>query len=777
MVRTKFHKCAGLAVALPLVAALLLAGATRPAAAHPVSWEVYYTRFAGSPNLRRTEIQFDGQRVTLGPRETVAAVEGADGLVFAPDGDLLVGGQGNRVHKVSTRGDGAHTTVGAAGQEAFHLSLDPSGQRAWTSGMPGHLVEIPLRPFSGGVAHLLSGDDRAITSIAFDERGRAFYTSGDHRGGGNFGRLDLESFSTRRILSSLPAAHAITFDAITFDAFTGDLFLFGADQIAQIDPDAPQDIKSLRVVDQQSLFDQGTADGEGHLVIARTSGHVVFIDYAVTGLVGDESNFMTAVFVDSNLDDIAPLAGLGANPTATVTPAAQSPGGAPVGPGEVADDGTNAVASEPTQPDTSPSRDSAIPWALIVLVLANLLILTLAWGIRMLLATAARARREAASAAASEPATPPVPERPSTRQREANLLQVARRAAAGLLDGTKPRELIEEILRETIAATDSSAGAVRSEANAKLGHEKFDVQVGAGTDADDTTGPKAKPLIDLSLFHDGTVLGHLTLSRASADAEKTSEAALAPLAAVLTAILEKANTPKSGRGADDAGLFGGTAKMLRQSIETLEAPNLNDDNKHASSSPDEFRRQLDSLKEIESLLARVSTITFDGTREEATDLSAIAEEVAAALRESDPERSTRITIAPNTAGLGNPGRLKVAVEGLLGAAWHATSDEDASLIEFGITDRGGRAVCYARCHGPTLRPAEPGKPARGRDRDGPLPAPELGLSLVRYALGAGEDRAWTEREGDSGPAFFFGLPGRESGPQPRTGWQLPGGAS
>ncbi|MCH8183658.1 MAG: hypothetical protein IID55_10785, partial [Proteobacteria bacterium] len=364
MVRLNLQTCARPAAALLLAPLLLLAGATLPVAAHPVSWDVYYTRFAGSDNLKRTEIRFDGERVTLGPRRTVAAVEGADGLIFAPDGDLLVGGQGDRVHKVRTDGSGEFVTVSAGGQDSFHLTLDPGGRRAWTSGMPGHLVEIPLQPFSGGIPHPLSGDDRTITSIAFDDRGIAFYTAGDHRGGGNFGILDFATFSTRRLISKIPAAHAIA-----FDPFTGDLFLFGADQIAQIDPRNPRRIKSSLDFDQESLFDQGSTDGEGHLVVARTSGHVVFIDYAASGLVGDASNFVTAAFVDSNLDDIAPLAGLGANPTTATSsaiqagPPAQSAPGPPDEPEAAAGEESGEAMEEPTEPGAGEAPDSAITWA------------------------------------------------------------------------------------------------------------------------------------------------------------------------------------------------------------------------------------------------------------------------------------------------------------------------------------------------------------------------------------------------------------------------------
>ncbi|MCH8188020.1 MAG: HAMP domain-containing histidine kinase [Proteobacteria bacterium] len=649
--------------------------------------------------------------------------------------------------------------------------------------MPGHLVEIPLQPFSGGIPHPLSGDDRTITSIAFDDRGIAFYTAGDHRGGGNFGILDFATFSTRRLISKIPAAHAIA-----FDPFTGDLFLFGADQIAQIDPRNPRRIKSSLDFDQESLFDQGSTDGEGHLVVARTSGHVVFIDYAASGLVGDASNFVTAAFVDSNLDDIAPLAGLGANPTTATSsaiqagPPAQSAPGPPDEPEAAAGEESGEAMEEPTEPGAGEGPDSAISWALAAFALAILLVLTLAWGARMLLATWRRARH-AARAPNPEPASPPPEERVSARQRDANLLQVARRGFAGLLDGTEPQGLVEALVRDAVAITGSAAGSVRTGGPARPGRPITDVQVGAGGDADDPAGATAASGIDLPLQRDGAVLGHLTLSRDSVEGDEIAEAALAPLAAVLTAILERAAAPQSGQGADDARLLGATAKMLGQNIEVLESLDRGEDSPHSSgrkatASPDDFRRQLDSLKEIESLLARLSSATFDDAGEESVDLGPIAEEVSSALRGRDPGRSTRITIAPGALAVGNPARLRAAVEGLLSAAWRVNRGGEPTNIEFGVTDRGGRAVCFARCRGAGPRTAEPGhSPAPSpapSDGKGARPAPDIGLALVRYALGGRNTRIWTENGEGEGAAFFFALPGRDTSEQPRTGWRTPG---
>ena len=244
-------------------------------AADAVAGELTYTRFRGAPNLKKVNFRFDGATLRFESRTAIATLEGADGLIFAPDGDLIVGGQGDRVHKVKADGSGAHVTHDAGGHESFHLALDPRGRRAWTSGMPGALVEVPLAPFAPGIVRGLRGDDKAITAIAFDDRGAAYYTASGFRGRGNFGAIDLETFTTRRLMEGIVAAHAIT-----FDTYSGDLLLFGGDEIVQIAPSAPRVIKSSRRFALTGHFDQGTSDGRGHLFVAHNTGRVVFIDYA-----------------------------------------------------------------------------------------------------------------------------------------------------------------------------------------------------------------------------------------------------------------------------------------------------------------------------------------------------------------------------------------------------------------------------------------------------------------------------------------------------------------
>ncbi len=295
-----------------LVFAFGFLGKGDQAGAVATSGTLYYTTFAGGPNVNKVPFSYNGSSsFTLGASSNIASTPGADGIIFAPDGDLLVGGQGNAVYKVNPT-TGAFTGVNAGGTSAFHIMLDPNKTQAWTSGIPGTPATIPLSPFSNGTAHPLTnaaGAPAYIDTIAWDKSGDAFYTSSGSSGFGTFGKINLTTFIVTPEITGLPAAHGMS-----FDPFSGNLILYGDDHISQIDPSNPTVLKSDFTNPFGVTFDQGTVDGKGDIFAATNNGFLVFMDYSGSGLVGSGSNFVASPFLASALDDVAPLAGPGTNP-------------------------------------------------------------------------------------------------------------------------------------------------------------------------------------------------------------------------------------------------------------------------------------------------------------------------------------------------------------------------------------------------------------------------------------------------------------------------------
>jgi len=297
-------------VASGLLVGLSLGCFTSDIHADAILGEFYYTVFSGQPNVKKRTFTYDGgTNLTISGPTVIATTNGADGIVFAADGDLLVGGQGDRIHKVDPGTGTVQTrTAGGIAGGSFHVTLDPSGTKAWTAGIPGQLAEVPVSPtFSNGIAHTLSGDDTQITSIAFDNSGQAYYTSSGSGGVGSVGKINLTTFVTQRFLSNVAAAHGMA-----FDSFTGDLMIFGDSHISQIDT------TTMAIVSDRAFtgvtFDQGAVDAKGHAFVADNNGSMLFVDYKNSGFIGSASNFTSLQFLEANLDDIAPLSGPGANP-------------------------------------------------------------------------------------------------------------------------------------------------------------------------------------------------------------------------------------------------------------------------------------------------------------------------------------------------------------------------------------------------------------------------------------------------------------------------------
>jgi len=296
-----------IALVLAALVPLLVGGCGGPGCGGQISaGDLYFTRFGGTPNVEKVHFNYSNGKFSLDKPKEVATLNGVDGAVFAPDGDLLVGGQGNVVHKLNVS-NGKSKDV-KANAVAYHLSMDPSGKKAWATGIPGPLAEIPLSPFSDGIPHALTGDDAQITSIAFDAAGHAYYTSSGSGGGGSVGVIDLKAFRTTRKLENVPAAHGMV-----FDRFTGDLLLFGSNHVTQVDPRSMKVVSDLEIKAGVTL-DQGTVDGNGYVFVASNQGQIVFVDYSGSKKIGASGNTVTVQFVAPNLDDVAPLSGVGAAP-------------------------------------------------------------------------------------------------------------------------------------------------------------------------------------------------------------------------------------------------------------------------------------------------------------------------------------------------------------------------------------------------------------------------------------------------------------------------------
>jgi hypothetical protein len=309
-----------LAVGIPLLTPTV-------ASADSVTGTLYYTTFNGT--AWKVDYTYNGVTFTLGASTSLASPGGADGILFAPDGNLIVAGQNtDNLHEITITG--APVTTVNSGTGAYHMALSGSGPNAtlytlWNGSGSGGSTSIAAVTLSGG--GLSSGGTgytvscAAGASCSTDVRGLVFdpnnstwyYGTAPDNGTGDFGTVAFNDAAHTAVLTPLltgEEAHGLTYDPLTHDI----IFSEGG-TVDQFDPTTGTVVSTIFLPGNE--FDQSAVDGNGHLFVASNSGNLLFVDYDATGLIGS-STFSAAPFLARMLDDVAPLSGAGSTDPAPV---------------------------------------------------------------------------------------------------------------------------------------------------------------------------------------------------------------------------------------------------------------------------------------------------------------------------------------------------------------------------------------------------------------------------------------------------------------------------
>ena len=258
--------------------------------ADTVSGTLFFTTFAGGENVHSVTYNFDGTAFTLGSVNNVAATAGADGLLFAPNGNLIVAGQGLNLTEVTTGGTIVKTVN--PGNPAFHLALNSNTSNAllysmWNGGggaqiaaaqLSGGGLSGPGTPYSVSCATGHAGCSTDVRGVSFDPTNNTWYygTAGDGASG-DFGTVVFDD--TAHTATLTPILFGVFAHGLTFDPFTDDIFFSSAGVISQFDPTSNSIVGNVFGIGN---FDQSSADGKGHLFVASNGGGLEFIDFSAT---------------------------------------------------------------------------------------------------------------------------------------------------------------------------------------------------------------------------------------------------------------------------------------------------------------------------------------------------------------------------------------------------------------------------------------------------------------------------------------------------------------
>ncbi|OPZ87476.1 MAG: Phytochrome-like protein cph1 [bacterium ADurb.Bin429] len=140
------------------------------------------------------------------------------------------------------------------------------------------------------------------------------------------------------------------------------------------------------------------------------------------------------------------------------------------------------------------------------------------------------------------------------------------------------------------------------------------------------------------------------------------------------------------------------------------------------------------------------------------DVSALAAEVLAELRQAEPERAVTVIIAPEMTAVGDANLLRIVLENLLGNAWKFTGGRADARIEMGTLEEAGQTVYYIRDNGAGFDMAFADKlftPFQRLHSEEEFSGTGIGLAIVQRIIARHGGRVWAEGAEGKGATFYF----------------------
>lgn len=159
-------------------------------------------------------------------------------------------------------------------------------------------------------------------------------------------------------------------------------------------------------------------------------------------------------------------------------------------------------------------------------------------------------------------------------------------------------------------------------------------------------------------------------------------------------------------------------------------------------------------------LLELSRVSRSKLVKETVNLSALAADIAATLRENDPGRFARFEITPGLKARGDKILLGQVLENLLGNAWKYSARKSEAQLSFGVTRVGQNRVFYVKDNGAGFDMAYRDKlfgafqRLHGEEYEGT----GIGLATVKRIIDRHGGSVWAEAQPDAGATFYFTLP-------------------
>jgi light-regulated signal transduction histidine kinase (bacteriophytochrome) len=162
---------------------------------------------------------------------------------------------------------------------------------------------------------------------------------------------------------------------------------------------------------------------------------------------------------------------------------------------------------------------------------------------------------------------------------------------------------------------------------------------------------------------------------------------------------------------------------------------------------------------IEDLLnlSRVSRGTLERSQ---VDVSELARQVVAVIRQHDPGRSVDISVWDDMNVEADPRLLRAALENLIGNAWKFSAKAEHPRIEVGVLRDGRHQVFFVRDNGAGFNMAYVDKlfsPFQRLHSAGEFAGTGIGLATVQRIVFRHGGRIWADGKVGQGATFYFTL--------------------
>lgn len=178
------------------------------------------------------------------------------------------------------------------------------------------------------------------------------------------------------------------------------------------------------------------------------------------------------------------------------------------------------------------------------------------------------------------------------------------------------------------------------------------------------------------------------------------------------------------------------------------------------------------MKALINALLRLSKMTHWELQYELVDLSALAQELTAELKQAAPQRQVEVVIMQEIVAQGDQTLLKIALENLLGNAWKYTSKKTNARIEFGLWNSKvgiptpplcppNAVVYFVHDNGAGFDMSYADKlfnPFYRLHTASEFQGTGIGLATVQRIIHRHRGQIWAEGTVEQGATFYFTLP-------------------